>query len=426
MKLETKYVDKIIARRELDKIKAEIRDAHMMLEKGSGPGSDFTGWLHLPSSTKKDLSADVQKAGAFIRDISDAFIVIGIGGSYLGARAAIEFLAPPHNTDRPQIYFAGNNIDPGYLHNLLTSVKDRHISVNVISKSGTTTEPAIAFRVIKNFMKKKYSKTELRNRIVCTTTKGKGALWTIARQERYRTFHIPEDIGGRFSVLTPAGLLPMAVAGIDIQELIRGARAIESQCASYDIGKNLAYRYAALRNLLHRNGKKIEVICSFHHRLLYFMEWWKQLFAESEGKDGKGLFAAAALFSTDLHSIGQLIQDGERNLFETFLNIQRPHKKIKIPYERNNLDCLNYLSGKTMGYVNKMAYRGTRVAHAEGNAPNMTLSIDDASPYSLGELFYFFQRAIAVSGYLLRVNPFNQPGVEAYKTKMLELLGKPK
>lgn len=425
MKLDTKYIDAFITKRELEPITEEVAEAHKMLEKGTGPGSGFLGWLHLPSRTASRDLERIKRLADKIRSDSDIFIVIGIGGSYLGSRAAIEFFGVNNpGYDGPRILFAGNSIDPDYLSNLLGSVGDNDITVNVISKSGTTIEPAIAFRIIKKFMRQKYSAEELRKRIICTTTKGKGALWQIAKEEGYKRFFIPENVGGRFSVLTPVGLLPMSVAGIDIEGVIKGAAEIEKRSSSSSIEKNLSYRYAALRNLLYRNGKKIEIGCSFHTSLLSVLEWWKQLFAETEGKEGRGLFPLAAIFSTDLHANGQLIQQGERNIFETFIGIKEKCADIRLPREKEDLDRLNYIAGKSMSFVNRMAYEGTAQAHAAGGVPNMSLTIDRRCAYCLGQLFYFFQRAVGVSGYLLRVNPFDQPGVQAYKDNMFRLLKK--
>lgn len=425
MKLDTGFIDRYIKNRELDLIQQEINDAHKMLEKGTGAGSGFLGWLHLPSSTTGRLLADIDATADMVRRSAAVFIVIGIGGSYLGSRAGIELINPGYAGDKPVVHFAGNSIDPESLSNLIKSLKGKDIIVNVISKSGTTTEPAIAFRVIMDMLAKRYSRKELKRRIICTTTKGKGGLWDMAQRRGYKSFFIPENVGGRFSVLTPVGLLPMAVSGIDIKAIIKGAAAVERLCKSDDIDKNPCYRYAAIRSLMYRHGKKIEILASFHSRLFYFMEWAKQLLAESEGKDGKGLFPATAIFSTDLHSIGQLIQEGERNLFETFLKIDAKGADVKIPYCRDNIDNLNYLKPKGVDFVNRMAYKGTALAHSQGNVPNMTLSVKEASAASLGELIYFFQRAVGISGYLLRINPFDQPGVEAYKKNMFRLLGKP-
>lgn len=425
MKLNTRYAEKFVKKRELKLIEQEIKDAHLMLEKKTGIGSDFLGWLHLPSSTRKKDLEKIKEAASSIKDSSDVFIIIAIGGSYLGSRAAMEFLRPSYQDKKPAICFAGNNLDPACLDELLNNIKDKEISVNVISKSGTTTEPAVAFRIIKDVLKKRYSPYQLKKRITVTTTKGRGPLWSMAKKEGYRSFYIPENVGGRFSVLTAVGLLPMAVAGIDIDSVIKGASGVEEKCNSSDISKNPSYRYAAFRNLLYRNGKKIEIMSSFQTNLFYVLEWWKQLFAESEGKEGRGLFPVTATFSTDLHALGQLIQQGERNIFETFLVINKKTRGMKIPYLKTNFDNLNYLHGKGLDFVNRMAYRGTALAHAEGNVPNMTITADEPSCYCFGELVYFFERAVGVSGYLLRINPFDQPGVEAYKKNMFRLLGKP-
>jgi len=425
MDLNTKYLDKFIAGKELKAIQEEVGIAHQMLEKRTGPGSDFLGWLHLPSATKKSDIAAIEDVASSIRTSSDIFVVIAIGGSYLGSRAAIEFLCPGYQQKKPAIYFAGNNIDPSYLRSLLNELEGKDFFINVISKSGTTIEPAVAFRIIKDLMKKRYSPSQLKKRIVCTTTKEKGALWSMAKKEGYHCFYIPENVGGRFSVLTAVGLLPMAVAGIDIKEVIKGAANIEKKSSSPDIKQNTAYHYAALRNLLYRKGKKIEMGCSFHTSLFYLLEWWKQLFAETEGKDHKALFPDVAIFSTDLHANGQLIQQGERNIFETFLRIKKKELDVKVPRTKDNIDKLNYLAGKGLDFINKMAYEGTTLAHKDGGVPNMTITVDERSAYCLGQIYYFFQRAAGISGHLLRINPFDQPGVEAYKKNMFRLLGRP-
>jgi len=426
MRLDTKYLDTFISRGELRMIEEEEKEAHLSLENGTCPSADFLGWLHLPSSTKDAELKRIERIAKEIRKTSSAFIVIGIGGSYLGSRAALEFLSPGYAEDGPcKIYFAGNSIDPLYLSNLINKIKDKDITVNVISKSGTTIEPATAFRIIRDkVLKKRYSSQELKKRIIFTTTKGKGALSNMAKRGGYRCFYIPEDVGGRFSVLTPVGLLPMAVAGIDIKAVIKGAASIEAKSKTPSLETNLSYRYACLRNLLYRNGKKIEIACSFHTDLHYLLEWWKQLFAESEGKDGKGLFPATAIFSTDLHANGQLIQQGERNIFETFLCIKKKEADLKLGHDKDNIDKLNYISGKGLDLINKMAYKGTVLAHKDGNVPNMSITIDERSAFCLGELIYFFQRAVALSGLLLGINPFDQPGVQAYKDNMFRLLGR--
>jgi glucose-6-phosphate isomerase len=421
MKLDTRYLDRFINKKELFLMQEEVRDAHSMLEKGSGPGSDYLGWLHLPSSTKKKSLEEIKAIAGSVRGNSEVLVVVGIGGSYLGARAAIEFAGSDNKT---RIVYAGNNMDPDYTGAILRELKDKDFSINVISKSGTTIEPAAAFRIIMEYMKKRYKPSELKKRIVCTTTKSKGALFEIAKRNGFKMLYIPEDVGGRFSVLTPVGLLPMAVAGIDIEDVIKGAVDVEKKSMAPDIEKNLSCKYAALRNLLYRNGKNIEIGCSFHQSMIYMLEWWKQLFAESEGKDGKGIFPMAAIFSTDLHANGQLIQEGERNMFETFLAVEKKSSDIKLPGDKDNLDGLNYLKGSGLSHINQMAYKGTALAHAQGGVPNMTLSVRVRSAFCLGQLFYFFQRAVGISGYLLRVNPFNQPGVEAYKKNMFALLKK--
>ncbi|MDD5504082.1 MAG: glucose-6-phosphate isomerase [Candidatus Omnitrophica bacterium] len=419
MRLDTSYADKFIKKADLESVKTEVIECHNMLEKGSGEGSDYLGWLHLPSRTDKKSIEEIQLAASSIRNSCQACVVIGIGGSYLGARAAIEFM---DITRGVKIIFAGNNIDPDYLSNRLDELKGQDIAVNVISKSGTTLEPAAAFRVVMDEMKKRYKANELKKRVICTTTQSKGALFQIARKNGFGLFFIPENIGGRFSVLTSVGLLPMAIAGIDIDELIKGAVCAEEMSASCDLEKNPSCKYAVYRNILYRMGKKIEIGASFHQSMLYVLEWWKQLYAESEGKNGKGIVPLTAIFSTDLHANGQLIQEGERNIFETFLAIDEKSKDIALPACDDNLDGLNYLAGKGLSFINKMAYKGTSLAHMQGGVPNMTLSVKERSAFCLGQIFYFFQRAVGLSGYLLKVNPFNQPGVEAYKKNMLSLL----
>jgi len=425
MQLDIKNLKGAINKRELDLIADEVKEAHQALEKGTCPNPDYLGWLHLPSSTKIEYLKKIESVASSIRKNSDAFVTIGIGGSYLGSRAAIEFLTPDYRESDCKIFFAGNSIDPFYLKSILNKIKGKDVTINVISKSGTTIEPAVAFRIIKQYMSKRYSQDELKKRIIFTTTKGKGALSAMSKKYGFRCFYIPENVGGRFSILTAVGLLPMAVAGIDIKKLMKGAADTESRLSSPDIKKNPAYFYAALRNLLYRNGKNIEILCSFHTTIACFMEWWKQLFAESEGKDGKGIFPATAIFSTDLHANGQLIQEGERNIFETFLRIRKKEADIRLAPDHDNLDKLNYLAGKGVDFINRMAYKGTALAHKEGNVPNMSITIDERSSYCLGELIYFYQRAVGMSGLLLRINPFDQPGVQAYKDNMFRLLGRP-
>lgn len=415
-----------VADHELAFIQHEVDAAHKMLEGGSGPGSDYLGWLHLPSRAKgKDL-VPIEETAARIRESSDVLVVVGIGGSYLGARAVIEALTP-HFGQRggPQVIFAGHHLCGGYLRDLLDNLDGRRVSINVISKSGTTTEPGIAFRVLKGRLEQKLGRDEARKRIIATTDCSKGALRAMADAEGYETFVIPDDVGGRYSVLTPVGLLPIAAAGVDIRALIAGAAAMEAASKETSIEANAAYRYAALRSILYRKGYAVELLSNFRPALQSFGEWWKQLAGESEGKDGKGLFPAAADMTTDLHSLGQWIQEGRRNLFETFLTVSRAGRDVRVPQDHTNRDGLEYLAGKSLDYVNKRATLATAAAHMAGGVPNMTVTIPKLDARSLGGLIYFFERAVALTGYMLGVNPFDQPGVEAYKTGMFELLGKP-
>ena len=410
----------------------EIKAAHETLMSGTGEGSDFLGWVDLPVSYDKEEYDRIKKAAEKIRSDSEALIVIGIGGSYLGARAVIEALGHSFQNIRdkedrgaPQIFYAGNSISSTYLSDLVEIVKEKDFSVNIISKSGTTTEPAIAFRIFKNLLEEKYGVEGAKGRIYATTDKEKGALKNLADEEGYETFVVPDEVGGRFSVLTAVGLLPIAVSGADIDALMKGAQDAREAYMSPDLEENECYLYAACRNALYRSGKKTEIMVNFEPSLHYFSEWWKQLFGESEGKDGKGIFPAAVDFSTDLHSMGQYIQEGERHLFETMLNVKKARKEIVIGTDPDNVDGLNFLSGKTMDFVNKQAFRGTLLAHTDGNVPCMVLSIEELDEYAIGNLIYFFEKACGVSGYTLGVNPFNQPGVEAYKKNMFALLGKP-
>ncbi|MFA6940577.1 MAG: glucose-6-phosphate isomerase, partial [Clostridiaceae bacterium] len=404
-----------------------VMAADKMITEKSGLGSDFLGWAQLPENYDKEEFGRIKAAAKRIRKNSDVLIVIGIGGSYLGARAAIDMLS--HNfrnnvKDSLQIFYCGNNISSSYLAELLEIIEGKDISVNVISKSGTTTEPALAFRVFKELLESKYGKAEALTRIYATTDKKRGALKTLSDNEGYETFVIADDIGGRYSVLTAVGLLPIAASGLDIDKMMQGAFDAVSDTSIEDLEKNDCYKYAAARNALYRKGKEIEMMVNFEPAVHYFGEWWKQLYGESEGKDGKGIFPAAADFSTDLHSMGQYIQDGRRFLFETFINIEKPRKEFTIKEEKEDLDGLNYLSGKTLDFVNKMAYKGTVLAHHDGGVPVLTIDVPQLNEYYFGYLVYFFEKACAVSGYLLGVNPFNQPGVEAYKKNMFALLGK--
>ncbi|MCO7176029.1 glucose-6-phosphate isomerase [Sporolactobacillus kofuensis] len=417
---------------ELDYLTDQVSAAHKAIHEKTGAGNDFLGWLDLPTAYDKEEFSRINKAAEKIKSDSDVLIVIGIGGSYLGARAAIETLnhsfynvLPKEERKTPQVFFAGNSISATYLNELFDVLKDKDVSVNVISKSGTTTEPAIAFRVFREFLENKYGKEEAKGRIYATTDKAKGALKTLADNEGYESFVIPDDVGGRFSVLTAVGLLPIAVSGINIDELMSGARDAQNDFSEPELSKNLAYQYAAVRNVLYNKGKTVEMLVNFEPHLHYFSEWWKQLFGESEGKDFKGLYPSSADFSTDLHSLGQFVQEGRRVMFETAVLVEEPRKNVTIKAEKENLDNLNFLADKTMDFVNKKAAEGVRLAHTDGQVPQLVVTIPELTAYHFGYLIYFFEKAVAVSGYLLGVNPFNQPGVEAYKKNMFALLGKP-
>ena len=416
---------KFLSGNELQMVEAIAEAAKTTLITGSGAGNDFLGWLDLPVEYDKKELTDILTAGKRIQSQSQVLLAIGIGGSYLGARAAIEMLKKYFNQTGVEVIFVGNQISSTYVAELLEYLKDKDFSINVISKSGTTTEPAIAFRIFKEYIEERYGKAEAKNRIYATTDKAKGALKTLADAEGYMTFVVPDDVGGRFSVLTPVGLLPIAAAGIDVEAMLNGAKDAYLYYKEEDVEKNDALKYALVRNTLYRKGKKIEMLVNYEPRLQYFAEWWKQLYGESEGKDGKGIWITSASFSTDLHSLGQMIQDGERTVFETVLNIEKPVSDIVISKDKDNLDGLNFLAGKTMDYVNKMAMTGTMVAHVDGGVPNLRLTIPNVSAYSFGYMVYFFELACGVSAYTLGVNPFNQPGVEAYKKNMFALLGKP-
>ena len=417
---------------ELKQIKPYVELANEVLTSKSGAGNDFLGWVDLPENYDKDEFARIKKAAEKIKNDSEVLVVIGIGGSYLGAKAAIEFLShsfynnlPKDKRKTPEIYFAGTNMSGVYLQHLIEVVGDRDFSVNVISKSGTTTEPAIAFRVFKKMLEEKYGKEEAAKRIYATTDKEKGALKTLATAEGYETFVVPDNVGGRFSVLTAVGLLPIAAAGINIDDLMAGAKDAMNDFANKNMDENQALQYAAVRNILHRKGKDLELMVNYEPRVHYLAEWWKQLFGESEGKEGKGLYPTSADFSADLHSLGQYIQEGKRLFFETVVSIGKLEVEFVIESDKDNLDGLNFIAGKTLDYVNKKATDGVILAHIDGNVPNLGLNIPEATPYHLGYTFYFFEKACGVSGYLLGVNPFDQPGVEAYKKNMFALLGKP-
>ncbi|WP_294491277.1 glucose-6-phosphate isomerase [uncultured Ruminococcus sp.] len=425
--LRTKYLEGFVADHEFDAIAPAVTAAHNTLAAKNGPGNDFLGWVELPTDYDKEEFARIKAAAEKIKAKADVLIVIGIGGSYLGARAAIELLRSPFynnlKKDTPDIYFVGNNISATYLNEVLSICEGRDICVNVISKSGTTTEPALAFRVFKKLLEDKYGKDEAKERIFATTDKAKGTLKELSDEMGYETFVVPDDVGGRFSVLTAVGLLPIAVAGCDIDALMQGARNAQQKYANDD--GNDCYKYAAARNILYRKGKKVEMLVSYDPAFTLMGEWYKQLFGESEGKDGKGIFPSAATFSTDLHSLGQFIQDGSDIMFETVVNIKTPKQDFFIEEDAENRDGLNFLSNQNMSVVNSKAFEGTILAHTEGGVPNLVIDMDKIDEENLGELIYFFEKACAISGYMLGVNPFNQPGVESYKKNMFALLGKP-
>ncbi|EFQ57275.1 glucose-6-phosphate isomerase [Streptococcus downei] len=428
----SKVLDKFVAAHEIDFMQAQVSSADEMLRKGTGQGSDFLGWLDLPENYDKEEFARIQKAAAKIQSDSQVLVVIGIGGSYLGARAAIDFLnsafvnlEASDKRQAPQILYAGNSISSSYLSDLVDYVQDKDFSVNVISKSGTTTEPAIAFRVFKELLVKKYGQEEANKRIYATTDRVKGAVKVEADANGWETFVIPDNVGGRFSVLTAVGLLPIAASGADITKLMEGANAARQNYTSDKIAENEAYQYAAIRNILYRKGYVTEILANYEPSLQYFGEWWKQLAGESEGKDQKGIYPTSANFSTDLHSLGQFIQEGYRNLFETVVRVDKPRKNITIPELTEDLDGLGYLQGKDVDFVNKKATDGVLLAHTDGGVPNTFVTIPEQDEFTLGYLIYFFELAIGLSGYLNAVNPFNQPGVEAYKKNMFALLGKP-
>ena len=409
---------------------AEAAKAELLSRQGAG--NDFLGWIDLPVAYDKDEFARIKKAAAKIQSDSDVLIVIGIGGSYLGARAAIEFLRHSfyNNVSKeirktPEIYYAGNSISATYVKHLIDVIGDRDFSVNIISKSGTTTEPAIAFRVFKELLIKKYGREEANKRIYATTDKARGALKQVANEEGYESFVVPDDVGGRFSVLTAVGLLPIAVSGADLDALMAGAASMRDLCMNSDFSANAALQYAAVRNILYRKGKSVEVLANYEPSLHYVSEWWKQLYGESEGKDQKGIFPASVDLTTDLHSMGQFIQDGARIMYETVLNVAKSREEIVLTAEPVDLDGMNYLAGKTVSFVNESAMKGTQLAHVDGGVPNLVVNIPEQNEFYLGQLFYFFEFACGVSGYMLAVNPFNQPGVESYKKNMFALLGKP-
>lgn len=427
--LDAQYLNGFVRDHELAAMQTQVNAAHETLHSGNGLGNDFLGWLTLPTDYDKDEFARIKAAAKRIQEDTDVFVVIGIGGSYLGARAAIEFLKSPlYNNKKkntPDIYFAGNSISSTALTELLELCEGRRVSINVISKSGTTTEPAIAFRVFREYLEKTVGAEEAKKRIYVTTDKAKGTLKGLSDREGYETFVVPDDVGGRFSVLTAVGLLPIAVAGCDIDALMAGAAEAQAALCDTDLNKNDCYRYAALRNILLRKGRAVELMVSYEPCYAMMSEWWKQLYGESEGKDGKGLFPASVIFSTDLHSLGQFVQDGANILMETVVVIDKAQRELVIKEDPENVDGLNFLTGKTMAQINNSAFEGTVLAHSDGDTPNMVLHVPSVCEHELGYLIYFFEKACAISGYMLGVNPFNQPGVEAYKKNMFALLGKP-
>ena len=430
LKLTDAYVKPFISDEDISAISGEVLAAQKSLLAKDGEGSDFLGWITLPDDYDKEEFARIKKAAEKIKNSCDVFIAIGIGGSYLGARAVVEFLKSPlYNNlakDTPDVYFSGCNISAQSLNELLALCEGKDVCINVISKSGTTTEPAVAFRVFREMLEKKYGKEGAKDRIFVTTDKAKGTLKKFADEAGYETFVVPDAVGGRFSVLTAVGLLPIAVSGVDIDMLMKGASDAAARYTTVaDVNENESLKYAAIRNILYRKGMATEILVSYEPYAAMFNEWWKQLYGESEGKDGKGLFPASVIFSTDLHSLGQFIQDGSRNVFETIVSVKNADSKLAVPYDEANIDGLNFLAGTDLNEINKTAMKGTILAHIDGGAPNLLVEIEEKNEYNLGYLLYFFEFACGVSGYVLGVNPFNQPGVEAYKKNMFALLGKP-
>ncbi len=429
LRLNDKYLKKFIAKHEYDCMVPMVSLADKMLREKTGAGNKFLGWMDLPENYDKEEFARIKAAAKKIQNDCDAFIVIGIGGSYLGTKAIIEFLSAINYSEAkantPSIYYAGCNISAAYLNELLSICEHKNVCINVISKSGTTTEPAVAFRILKAFLEKKYGVEEARKRIYVTTDRERGTLKSFATKQGYETFVIPDDIGGRFSVLTAVGLLPVAVAGVDIDSLMEGANAARVAYSNPDLYQNDAYKYAAIRNILYRKGKHLEILVGYEPFTTTLQEWWKQLYGESEGKDGKGIFPSSLIFSTDLHSLGQYIQQGEKMLFETVLSVNDTKSSFTIPYDEENIDGLNFLAGRDINELKQTAMRATQLAHIDGDVPNVHIEIEERNAYCLGYLIYFFELACAMSGYLLGVNPFDQPGVEEYKNNMFAMLGKP-
>ena len=423
------YAADFLRENDLKGLEGQVKDAHSKVTEKSGLGNDFLGWVNLPFDYDKEEFARIKKAADKIRQDTDILIVIGIGGSYLGARAAIEFLKGPYYNalrgDAPEIYFAGNSISGSYLSDMIKLCEGKRVSVNIISKSGTTTEPAVAFRVFRKYLEEQYGEEEAAKRIYCTTDKARGTLKALADEKGYECFVVPDDVGGRFSVLTAVGLLPIAAAGADIDKLMEGAANAAEKYSNGDMYSNDCYTYAAIRNAFYRKGKSVELLVSYEPRFALMAEWFKQLFGESEGKDNKGLFPASVIFSTDLHSMGQYVQDGSRIMFETVVTFGESDKDVVIEKEENDGDGLNFLAGKTMSFVNEKAFEGTVLAHTDGGVPNLVINVEKPDEENLGELIYFFEKACAISGYMLGVNPFDQPGVESYKKNMFALLGKP-
>ena len=428
LNLENAKIDE----KEIMKYKSQVENIHKDLHRRAGDEDDFVGWLELPTNYNKEEFERIKKAAEKIRKESDVLLVIGIGGSYLGARAVIDALnssfvnlQKEEKRKYPMIFYVGNNLSPNYINELIEILEDKDFSVNVISKSGTTTEPAIAFRIFREILENKYGIDEARSRIYVTTDKERGALKTLSEMEGYERFVVPDNVGGRYSVLSAVGLLPIATAGIDIDRLMNGARVAQEKYSDSDLKYNECYRYAIARNILYKGDKLIEVLVNYEPKLHYFIEWWKQLYGESEGKDRKGIFPAGVDYTTDLHSMGQYVQDGRRNLFETVINVKTPNLNIRLNADDDNLDGLNYLAGKDLDYVNKKAMEGTVEAHVSGGVPNIMITIDELNEENIGELIYFFELACGISGNILGVNPFNQPGVEEYKKNMFRLLEKP-
>ena len=429
IKVELQHVTSFLKENQLDTYKKKVSDTFKTIYSRTGAGNDFLGWVSLPSSITADFIKDVKQKAEELRKKSEVFVVVGIGGSYLGARAVIEALSDHFaqlvDTGSPKIIYAGHNMSEDYMSDLIKLLDKKDYSMTVISKSGTTTEPAVAFRILKNHIEKKYGKEEARTRIVAITDKAKGALKVLSDSEGYKTYVVPDDVGGRYSVLTPVGLLPIAVAGVDIEQLVKGAQLMEKYCLDNQNDTNEAAKYAVARQALYHNGKATEILVNYEPRLCYFSEWWKQLYGESEGKDGKGIFPASVTFTTDLHSMGQYIQEGVRNLMETVISVENPANEVRIPQDAANLDQMNYIAGRRLNEVNQTAEKATILAHVDGGVPNIRIAVPRIDSGVLGQLIYFFEMGCALSGYMLEVNPFNQPGVEAYKKNMFALLGKP-